>query len=266
MSKLDKHFTKALQDWLNTPAERRDVRAGADMLLAVSHNRALYNSIVAKPEKFASKLDYELRKHLRIRLDNMSRADVARLEARVIPSVKPIVESSVSITSDDEIPTDTGHRGRRADHHSLPAPIQELFDDNIRLYRQIVLLFNEIKAMNHLKPCDRYEKIKILDSVETEYRARLAAYDSFTVKPGQSLDEAVALALTPPDIADKRVNAARKTLSKYKKMLPTLPEDDPKRDEAIDKIKASVATIRSMGANVSFTVIDELSRLGVSID
>lgn len=265
MTKLDNNFTHKIQDWLNTPADKRDIRQGAELLLAVSHNRALYNSVCAKPLKFAGKLVYELRKYLRIRLDNMSRADVAKLEAKVIPSVKPIVDSAAVITSDDEIPTDTGHRGRRADHADLPVEIQQLFDDNLRYYRQMVLLFNELKAMNHLKPCDRYEKVKMLDTVEREYRERLAAYDSFEVKPGQSVDDAVALATMPTDVADKRISAARKTLSKYKKMLPSLSADDPKRPEAEEKIAEAIKTIRSLGANVSFAMLDELSKLGVVI-
>lgn len=265
MTKLDAKFTQKIQDWLNTPAENRDIITGASLLLAVSHNRALYNSILAKPAKFASKLDYELRKYLRIRLDGLTRTDVANLEAKVIPSVKPIIEQAATITSDDEIPTGTGHRGRRADHADLPAAVQQLYDENLRNYRQMVLLFNELKAMNHLKPCDRYDKIKMLDTVEREYRERLAAYDSFEVKPGQSVDDAVALATMPTDVADKRISAARKTLSKYKKMLPSLSADDPKRPEAEEKIAEAIKTIRSLGANVSFAMLDELARLGVVI-
>ena len=77
---MDNKLTQQITDWLNTPRERRDIGAGAMMLLRLNNNRFLYANIMRRPEKFADKLEYELRKHLRIRLDNMTMADVVRLK------------------------------------------------------------------------------------------------------------------------------------------------------------------------------------------
>ena len=85
---MDNKITEQLTEWLNTPRENRDIPAGAMMLLRLNNNRFLYANILRRPDKFADKLEYELRKHLRIRLDGLTRADVIKLEAQVIPAAK----------------------------------------------------------------------------------------------------------------------------------------------------------------------------------
>ena len=87
MHKLDNKLTQQIADWLNTPEADRDVRAGADLMLSLNRNRALYNSILRRPDKFMAKLVYELRKFLRMRLDAATAADAAKLEREVMPRV-----------------------------------------------------------------------------------------------------------------------------------------------------------------------------------
>lgn len=72
-----------MQDWLNARPSDRDFMRGATMLRSLNRNKALYNTLVRNPGKYMSKLEYELRKHLRIRLHNMSVADVIHMEAEM---------------------------------------------------------------------------------------------------------------------------------------------------------------------------------------
>lgn len=58
-----------IQAYLDTPPSERDVVAGATLLLSLNSNKILFQNVVRKPEKFADKVEYELRKHLKIRLD-----------------------------------------------------------------------------------------------------------------------------------------------------------------------------------------------------
>lgn len=276
--KFDPKITKAVQDWLNTPEPERDIKAGADLMLSLNRNRALYNSVMRRPDKFLPKLVYELKKHLKMRLDNVAVADVVRMEALIMPSVRHTIDSHVEISSEDELPEGTVAKGRRADHDSLPEEIRRLWDSNADRYRKINLLFNELKAMHDAQPCDRYEKLVILDELDKTYRANLEKYDNFVMpapspETGEVPAEPSAGVVSAPDGPDKAaagnekiVNNARKTLSKYRKQLSALGPDDPKRLTALDKIQAAVNAITGAGAGMADETKSELVALGIRFD
>lgn len=282
MQKLDNKLTQQIADWLNTPEADRDVRAGADLMLSLNRNRALYNSILRRPDKFMAKLVYELRKFLRMRLDAATAADAAKLEREVMPRVEKSL-AHPTISSDDELPDAQVAKGKRPDHDSLPADIRALWDTNGQLYRRIVLLFNELKAMADEKPCDRYEKLCILDEADKSYRANFERYDSFVAPADADSPEAgdpVAPAdadspeagdpVAPAELTDstdnvvKAVGAARKRISTYVKRVSDLDPDDPKRLDLISKIQSAVDVILSSGSDVSESTKQKLQALGIS--
>lgn len=290
MHKIDNALTQAVQDWLNTPESERDIHKGAEMLLALTHNRALYNSVLRRPDKFMAKMVYELRKHLRLRLDHMAVTDVVRLEAQVIPRVIDAFGEPPAISADSELPEALVAKGKRADHDSLPEDIKDIWETNGQLYRRIVVLFNELKAMADAQPCDRYEKLKMLDEAEKSYRSNFAIYDAYVApassEPGVPEPEASSVGEpdsdTPvPDESNatpamedesamtedtaKAVRAARKTISKYKKIAAPLDPDDPKRVTAVEKIQAAVDVILTAGADFTDSYKSELLALGISL-
>lgn len=293
MNKIDPVLTARLQEWLNTPAAKRDILAGATMFLQLSRNRALYNSVIRKPEKFHAKLEYELRKYLRIRLDGMATADIVNLEAEVMPRVEETVSDLPPISPDDEFPEATVAKGRRPDHDSLPVDIKELWDSNADRYRRIVLLFNELKAMSDAAPCDRYEKLKILADLDKTYRENLERYDNYVPTSAEasetsisdpSLESSPGFPSAVPEIpqegstvdpsedpasgADvaRQINAARKSVSSAKKALSELPADDPKAEVLRSRIQESIAVIRSLGGGLSDRQKSELTALGIILD
>lgn len=262
--KLDPKITQDLQAWLNTPDQERDILAGAELMLRLNHNRALYNSVIRRPEKFRDKLIYELRKFLRIRLDDLTTSEVATLEKKIIPRVAETVTYEPVISVEDEVPAGSIARGRRADHDSLPAEIRELWDSNAQRHRRIVIIFNELKAMSDAQPCDRYEKLKILDNLDRVYRANLEKYDAYV--PGTPIEGAPKAEKSPALSADvvKAVGAARKTISKYKKSISKNPGDSEKLETAKSKVQAAVDVIRGAGAEFSDATVRELSAIGIS--
>ena len=202
------------------------------MLLKLNNNRFLYANIMRRPDKYADKVEYELRKHLRIRLYNMTNADVVRLEAKVIPAAKQTLASPPAVVSTDaELPKANVARGRRADHDRLPAEVQALWDKNFTLYQTIKDLFERLKAMEKAQPCDRYEYLKLLDDADKQYRANLENYDNYVAPSAPSASSptsTAAKAKSPTENAEdstsrdtdyRKINAARKTLSKYKKVF-----------------------------------------------
>ena len=284
MAKLDKRFTQQIQDWLNAEPSKRDITAGATLLLQCSRNRALYNSIIMRPQKYAAKLEYELRKYLRMRLDNMAVADVVRLETKVIPSVKDIVENPPVVSQDAPTAGSSG-RGRRADHAELPAEIQALWDSNLDRYHSIVHLYNEVKSLRDAQPCDRYELLKQLADLDAKYRDNLAAYDSWQPDDssvfgqpfsgsgevltsdedaeGESPEDGEQGA-EPADLI-KKVAAARKSISKYRKRLAELDASDPKRADVLNKLQSAVDTVLAAGVGFTDTVALDLQAAGIKL-
>lgn len=276
--KLDPVLTRKVQEWLNAPEHERDIKEGATLMLQLNRNRALYNSIMLRPEKFKDKLVYELKKYLRIRLDNITVSEVADMEAEVMPRVRETVESLSAapapapdsepvISSDSEFsPSRSVPKGKRPDHDSLPAHIRELWDSNEERYRSIVLLFNELKGMAAAQPCDRYEKLKILDETERKYRSNLREYDEYVAgseNTGSGGDGSGSI--RDSDIV-RAVGAARKTISKYKRVIAADPEDAERVAAARLKIQSAVSVIRNAGAEFSEATVKELSPFGIKFD
>lgn len=265
MANLDPKLTQEMQDWLNARPADRDFMRGAAMLRSLNRNKALYNTLVRNPGKYMSKLEYELRKHLRIRLHNMSIADVVHMEAEVMPRVASTVADPPTISSDDELPEAHAARGRRADHDSLPAEVQALWDGNAARYRKIVLLFNELKAMSDLEPCDRFEKLQMLDELDKQYRHALEQYDGYVPGSAQQASATPPLSAGRTDEENRRLSAARKTLGKYKKVASSADVSDERRALAITKCRACVAVIRDLGGKFTPEVTAELSALGIDV-
>ena len=254
---MDNKITEQLTDWLNTPQEKRDIPAGAMMLLRLNNNRFLYANILRRPDKFADKLEYELRKHLRIRLDGLTRADVIKLEAQVIPAAKRTLATPPAVIStDDELPEAKVATGRRADHDSLPPAVQALWNNNLQLYKTIKNVFEQLKTMEKAQPCDRYD-------ADRRYRANLEQYDNF-VASGEPV--AAATDNTNSDEAQRKINAARKTLTKYKKILAKANISDEQATTARQKIISCIDTIRENGGVVGAAVTADLKKLGIVIN
>ena len=58
---IDEQLTINMQGWLNTEPAKRDLMKGAEMILKLTRNRILYQNISHNPQKFASKIEYELK-------------------------------------------------------------------------------------------------------------------------------------------------------------------------------------------------------------
>lgn len=264
---MDDKFTQKIQDWLNTPPMERDIAAGATMLLQLNRNRVLYTNIMNRPERFADKLEYELRKHLQIRLDGMTLADVVKMEREVMPRVERTLKDAPVISTDAELPKGTIARGKRPDHDKLPAEIQALWDGNIENYHKVRDLHHRLKEMEAAPPCDRYEYLKLLDEADRRYRENLARYDGYDGATGSENTE------KPADEQaiqkDKaRINAARKSISEWKGILSAARRagDDEKCVEAKAKINTAVADLKAAGGTLGMKVESELRSLGVELD
>lgn len=257
---MDHKFTEKIRTWLETPISERNIEEGATMLLQLNRNRVLHQNIIRRGAKMMGKLEYELRKHLRIRDDGKTLHEVVVMEKQVVPTVEQLLAKPAA-----------EHAGKRADHDELPEDIQKLWEHNFERYTKIKALFEELKAMEKMQPCDRYEKLKLLDEADKAYREALAAYDGYV--KGEALpaneDTSAAKEKQPVDGAElaKQIGNARKFISlnkgKMQKLIDNGEED--KANALRTKIVERVMFLQQAGAPISDDTLAELSELGINL-
>jgi len=281
---MDTKFTEKIQKWLDTPADERDIVAGATMLLQLNRNQFFYNNVTARPARYAAKLEYELKKHLRIRLAGQTIQDVVRMEKTVLPAVEKTIQEEVAVAnnrqemvnddhevvidSDDDKPQEAVvAKGRREDHESLPDEIKALFDNAGQLYFSIKQLYETLKTMENAQPCDRYEYLKQLKEADTKYHANLQKYDAY--RAGETTAEgAEPEPATTADLAGK-ISTARGYLSSNKSKLAALKADKGAAEKyaaLLAKMQERYDFLIANGAPISEAQTAELAELGVVTD
>lgn len=277
MNRLDDNLTRRMQAWLSAPAGGRDIREGAEMLLRLTRNRILYANILRRPDKMASKLEYELKKHLRIRLDGLTRRDVALMEREVMPRAEELLAAGGLPDAEDDLPEISSeadqpapvHEGRRADHDALPEEIRRLWDDNAGIWFRIKQTYNTLLSMEHAAPCDRYEYLKALDELDRRYRDNMARYDAYAGTAGAEMPDGGADSGADdaaPTAAE--VSAARKYLSTNRaKLEAAIAEgDDDKAGKIREAMQQRVDTVLRAGESFKPDYRDALSALGLSME
>ena len=272
---MDEKLTAQVQEYINADAAGRDVMAGAALLLRLNRNRILYQNVMRRPEKYADKVLYELKKYLQMRLDKKTTEDVVLMLGTVLPSVDRVIKEgdalSAALTQDDITDTeedgeDLGNQdhtlrlGKREDHDLLPAEIQACWDNNVAIFKNIKHLYEQLKSMEDSLPCDRYEYLKQLSELDEKYRANFQKYDNFRLENGTGG--------TPDSEADiaKKVSAARKYISDNKKKLVDLKGTDEKKYAALlAKVQERYDFLIANNCGIDDTQKTELGELGVSI-
>lgn len=254
---MDDKFTEKIRQWLDTPADGRDILAGATMLLQLNKNRILYANIVRHPERFMDKLDYELRKHLRIRLDGYTLREVVRMEREVVPAVALTLDEGVPAEPSADEDGQKHYIGKREDHDALPEDIQALYTRNGEVYAKLKETFETLKHMEKAQACDRYEHLKMLRELDDEYRANWEKYDHY--------DPAVNVAADGNQGSGQKVSAARKYISTNKEKLASAIEDgdEKKAEELRAKIQERIAIILADGGDFDASYKESLTELGL---
>ena len=193
--KIDPSFTTRMQRYLAQTSDEREVAQGALLLFQLTGNAYLYHNALLHPQKYAPTIEHELKKHLRIRLDGLTRQEVAQLEKESLHRIAQTISQGAPTSSHSHISTsahsgqptittDTDHnkaqhRGKRPDHDKLPPHIQELYDRNGDIYYKMKTLYNQLLQMEDSQPCDRYELLKQLRQADDHYRANWKQYDTW---------------------------------------------------------------------------------------
>ena len=258
---LDEKFTKAIQAWLMQEQEQRSLEEGALLLLRINRNQRLYSNIIRK--KDFQKLEYELNKHLKIRLEGLTREQVAAMERQALPLIKETLAQPAPVISADADYNQAEIAGRRPDHDTLPEPVRRLYDRNGELYFKMKSLFETLKTMEDQQPCDRHELLVQLAEMDREYRENWNTYDAFDPAAYAAKGEQALNAGASP----KEVSAARKFISGNKQKLAVLKEAEPEQYEALrEKMQARVDLLIKSGLWFKQAFIEELAALGITFN
>ena len=178
---MDKTFTQRLNDWLDTPDDKKDFEAGCVMLLQLSNKPILVNNIRRNPSNGLPHLIHHLKKYLEFRLASVTRMEVADMQSTVAT-----------------IPTDRKIVGKREDHDSLPPYIQGLYVENASILQNIRRLQTELSLLEEkianganitCPDSERYPFLKEIISLDKKYHQNWEVYDHYSESTGEELME-----------------------------------------------------------------------------
>lgn len=186
---MDPKITKQIQDWLETPREQRNIPAGAMLLLKINRNQVLYNNILNNPLKLHDKLEYELKKQLQWRLQQVTHEQVVEMEDKVqhIAAKRALAVQ--------EKPAGEFKTGKREDHDKLPEEIQALYVENKSILQKMRDLHAQLRIIQSGRPgytckdSDKYPFLQELIKLDKQYRDNWAAYDNFDVKTAEVIEK-----------------------------------------------------------------------------
>ena len=267
--------------WLRSDhAGDESIRQGALLLLRVNRNRGLYQRIVRYPRGGLKKLEYEIRKHVNIRLQGYTIEDIERLDAQVTPMVQVAVEADEGDAGQGDIPSvreaagegGTGCvvvRGKRPDHDSLPEDIQAIWPKNAERWKRIKETYNLLLTLN--APCDRFEHLRLLKETWYAYKADMARYDDF--KAGTA-GEPAGLQLSDEQL--RLIDNAQSYVSRNLPVLlelvlesrePDFPEEKAvKLEDLRSRLQERVNVLLGLGVELSEQRRGDLVRCGVSVE
>lgn len=278
MEKIDPKFTKKIQDWLaGEHSSAESIREGAEILLALNRNKILYANINANPTRpiWKEKLEYELQKHLQIRLDGYTRQKVVQMDARVMKEAETVIKSvetaPASVADDSQATAEEKERskGRRADHNELPEEIRNLFEGNYSRYQKIRALHTQLRSMSNSPACDRYEYLKQLDELDKTYRLNMEKYDGY--KAGEDAGTQEGKKENEGEhVVDVNRTWVNRNTPKLEKLFAAKEKGEnlleaQKYEDLLQEFNIRIKQIVENGGGIGDKVRDKLIPLGVTI-
>lgn len=271
-----------MQAWLNAEKhDRESVARGAEMVLKLTRNMSMYQTIMRRPERFESKVRYELQKFLPMRLENMTTQDVKLLDAELTPQIAAAIEEQAKFeaehkaeeNNDTEVP-EGGYlpaaSGIRPDYDNLPEDVRNIWAENKERWLKIKKLYNTLLTFE--QPCDRYEYLKQLKDLWYTYKSELGRYDGY-VAPSDDA-QAEGEEPTPADIA-KNIANARSYITKNVDRLAELRRLSRESDDAtkeldeynklLAKVRARVTVLNDNNAPIGDDLKTKLNEAGLSL-
>ena len=240
---IDENLTLRIQQWLETPAEKRSIPVGAMLLLKMNRNQVMYRNIIMFPKKYADTLEKELQKRLNMRVAQVTHEQVEQMRSQV-RKMKPLQQDN---------PASEFKAGKRADHDQLPEDIQAAYTENLGILQRMRMLHGKLvlleeKAENNKRICkdsDRYPFLKELIELDKQYHENWQKYDDYDLAAGDVVEHLDARAASR-----KAANMINLNKGRYRRN-PT------------EELKQQLADNYALVINPTEKMTNELRELGV---
>lgn len=266
---INPDLTKRIIDWLAADYDDADdIRVGAEMLLSVNHDVAMFSRLMRNPKRHVEFIKYKLEKIVNARIDGFTVNDIVELDKQITPVIQEAVASIPEPTAELPEPLPVT-KGMRPDHEQLPEHIKQLWTDNAERWHKIKQTFETCKSVK--EPCDRYEYLKVLKEAWYAYRDAMTAYDSYSPDDNKPTDTDTAPELSPDDV--KAINNARSYISKnLAKLSEPVAGDDDTDEQVADrcavlrvKIQERVDTLLQLNAEIGEDLRKSLLAEGLNL-
>lgn len=203
-------LTPKIQEFLNTVPDKRDIRAGAELLLRINRNRILHDNIVRNPARNAKLLEYHLQRELKKRLIDTTHEEVKSMMVQVDAISE---QRGLSRPERSEF-----QKGKRADHDELPPEVQQLYVDNADIMRRMRDAHTKLRMINSSNSTcpdsDRYPLAQAIIAYDKQYRDNWNVYDHYI--KGTPVASTV-VAVDPRTAAKNAAKTLNLLLGKYAK-------------------------------------------------
>ena len=181
---MNNKFNDKVQAWLMQDADQRDYAEGAMLLLQLTGNQIMYRNLMANPKRNAPFIEYQLKKRLSFRLQQVTHEQVEQMQAQVD---KIVVNRNLEVKQ--EKPVNEFKAGKRADHDELPDEIQALYVENLSIVqkmRELHLKLRTLSLANATCPdSERYPFLKELIALDKRLHSNWEQYDNYTGTDGE---------------------------------------------------------------------------------
>ncbi|MCR5850115.1 MAG: hypothetical protein K6G92_05320 [Bacteroidaceae bacterium] len=267
---MDKQFTLKLQEWLNTPADKRNLNLGATYLLQLTNNKILYKNISHDLKGHAQFIEFKIKRYLQYRLQDMTQEEVSAMQLKVDNIVKvnalDNVKAPVSPGVSPRSVAQEFRAGKRADHDTLPAEIQALYVENASLMQKMRELHLQLRNLStQASTCpdsDRYPFLKEMIELDKRYHQNWQAYDSFAASSGETLDGSGVTATTQSKVAEQTPRETARLEQKNILRQINLAKGRYKKNPS-EKLKASILSLYQQLTAPSDALAAELKLLGI---
>ena len=140
---MNQKFNEKVQAWLNQPESERDFAEGAKLLLQLTGNQIMYRNLMANPRGKAKFIEYQLKKRLSFRLQQITHEQVEAMQAEVD---KIVVNRNLEVKQQQ--PANEFKAGKRADHDQLPDEIQALYVENLGIVQKMRELHLKLRSLS----------------------------------------------------------------------------------------------------------------------
>ena len=211
---MDQKLTQRLQNYLDTPAARRDLKEGAMLLLKLTGNQIQYRRIMAQLSSMGPFIEQQLKTKLKFRLKNITHEQVTEMRQKV----ERIAVRHFQFQQEN--PAKEFKAGKRLDHDTLPEDIQALYVENKSIMQRMRACHAELRVVirrntNHTcLDSDMYPFLKELIELDKRYHENWEKYDKYGTQTRNMSREQHAEAVRAGKAA---LSYIKLTLNKYRK-------------------------------------------------